>query len=1617
MMRKREVVLAALVALLAIGLVSSVVAHRRLKAQVRAFETTHGGSIAENLSKEDVDARVKAEVAASRAAMERGRAPAAKADADAVAKGLPQMRVVKVQDDGDTLVDFALSERPDMEVVGRYVTVEPSLVEGALAFEYDSRYNRERDGYEPHLLVRGEFAFRTNVTVRLRRGLPLLGRGANPEATGSLAADVTHVFRRRDREPSVAYVADGRYLPPGGAQALEIESVNVHTVRTEVCRVESRNVVQMLAREEQVYERYSWRSSADGEETAELAGEAETNDFMAVCRPNVRDIHRLRVGLDDGRHARGIYLLAVHNADFPPCDDRWDDLRYNPRHYRVVCLSDLGLSVRQSCTDGLGVWVTSLTTGTPVADAWVEIYSTANVKVMEGRTDARGWCAPGRIARGAPFVAVVIAPDGDDMSFLALRDSMEVDETPSDGARAAYLGPGETEAFVWSDRGIYRHGERILAQAIVRDGARVAPAPMPVTLELIDPKGNVHAAETRLTDAEGTVRHDGFAVPAEQPSGIWTVRARLPGSKGRTLGEREIKIEEFAPPQIRVTVAPDVSAHPSNFAFTVSAEHLFGGPAHGLACEGAVVFEDVPFAPHDWKGWRFGNEDLGLRPSFRTLGRGMLDREGRHRFAAPLFADSGLPRAAVRVTGQGVVFEDGGRPATMRQSAVLHYYPFYIGATLPDTVRLEKGRRPSVEIVCVEPSGRRLPASRRLTARLERIDSVYSYRRRANGWHSWDCDRVRATVADGLAVVVPTNASARLELPIAASGDYALTVTDPESRASFARTFYASDWGDTAVRAPLANPTAVTAVPDRARYRVGETPHLTVKAPFAGWALLSVMREREVYSEVLLLTNATSEITLRPVTRADAPNLDVYLSVIQSVEANARHLAVRAYGQATVAVQPVEEEIPVTLDATVVDLKSVEVAIDAPGATAATVTVVDEGINILTGEPTPDPVSAFAQVRQATHPLFDLYHRILPVVGGEGPRVSGVKTGGGFGAEMLGRVSPVPTRRFRPLALWTERLALDAAGKGRATVRLPEFVGEVRVTAVVVSPTAAGSASVRRKVTPKLVTLPDAPRFVAPGDVFEISLPIHNRCDGEATFDCEIAADDRTVLRASGVRLAKDGFTNIVTRLTAPRGAGELALRYHVTGMGETHEQVLRLPVRPAVAWVETAGVRRLAPGEKAERQPDTPTTRYSLRVHDSPLGELATALAWLAEYPHGCLEQTASRIFPLITAGGILAVVPSDVTSNRAAFVTAGVRRVESMVRATDFVMWPDATYAPWDPEVSLYAAHFLVEAERAGEKLNPAARGRVMRFLRRWAMSTNETISAYACHTLALAGVPEKDRQFRLYDAADRLSLLSRARLARAFALSGDRTRATALLKRVAGPDSVREAAFVVLALLELNPDDPRILSLLGAINARRPAGRLSWSTTTENAHALLAFGAYWRHRPPQKGERYAAWRRLALPDPREVKDESRGLTVSRRLLTPEGAPARKDALRRGELLVTELSIRADGARVLNDLVIEDLFAGAFEPVHGAPPLAIPAATNEVVAAKWVLRSDARDDRMLVFSRRFSLERGEKAVFRYPVRVVSAGEYTLPGPSVEAMYDPELSAHRAPSRITVIP
>ena len=951
----------------------------------------------------------------------------------------PMANAVQMRDYG---FDVVFSCMPDLASLADHVKVEPSA--GPLTIGYTS--------WNYSCSFRGAFKPRNSYTVTVRAGTPM----ADGRKT---AKDFRRTFTMRDRPRRISFAAEGRYLPAAGSRAIAVKTMNVTNLLCETRPVPLKNIVQLMAREAECYDSF-YGGGGDSGDAAELAGDPVKKTVRVKTVLNEEVVTVLPVRDADGKAENGVYLVSVCAKKAGAKTDEGD----GPCSWRLVCVTDIGLSVRQS-TGGVSVWATSLSSGRPIEGLRAVVYGSNGIAQAEGLTDADGWCMCELPNGKNPFAVVVAKMDETDAVFLSLRGPVE---EPDPGPRRSFVPEKGSEAYVWTDRGIYRHGEPILVHAILRDGKGNAPRPFPVEIRLLNPEGEVTIKRTQVSDSMGVVARSDFSVAQDQPSGWWTIDVFTPGDEGTHLGSARIKVEEFVPPQIRVKVTPPAEGTQAgtNLMFTVAAEHLFGGPAKGLPAEAAVMFEDEPFAPRGWEAFRFGDETRRLAPNFKTLDNTRLDAEGKTTFSAE-FPKKMRPRAAVKMTMQGSVFESGGRPASARASTIVHAYPHYIGVALPNTLKAGAEKR-RCRVVVVNPDGSPCRGERRLTARFERVETVYGLKQSGGSWE-WRSDKVRIPLGDEIEVVVPQTGMGMLEVPAPSCGDYAVTLREQGSDVTFSASYWVGGEGDGAVRAPLENPSRVSLKADKKVYHPGDRPRITVKAPFAGSAWLAVMRDKTVYSQILSLTNATCELELEPVETSWTPGVDVALSVVQAVKPGPRQVANRAIGRIPLKCATLDSSIDVQVKAAVecVPMGGSHVVVDvtAAGQSAvgerAVVTVVDEGINMLTSQKTPDPAGWFGEPRAGEDSLYDVYNRILPILG-DGLKRAGAKTGGGADGDLFRRVSPVPSRRYKPLSMWKLDVPLKA---GRATVpfELPEFVGEVRVTAVAYNARATAPRQCRRR--------------------------------------------------------------------------------------------------------------------------------------------------------------------------------------------------------------------------------------------------------------------------------------------------------------------------------------------------------------------------------------------------------------------------------------------------------------------------------------------------------------------------------------------------------------------------
>ncbi|HYE48787.1 MAG TPA: alpha-2-macroglobulin family protein, partial [Azospirillaceae bacterium] len=147
-----------------------------------------------------------------------------------------------------------------------------------------------------------------------------------------------------------------------------------------------------------------------------------------------------------------------------------------------------------------------------------------------------------------------------------------------------------------------------------------------------------------------------------------------------------------------------------------------------------------------------------------------------------------------------------------------------------------------------------------------------------------------------------------------------------------------------------------------------------------------------------------------------------------------------------------------------------------------------------------------------------------------------------------------------------------------------------------------------------------------------------------------------------------------------------------------------------------------------------------------------------------------------------------------------------------------------------------------------------------------------------------------------------------------------------------------------------------------------------------------------------------------------ESRGVTVERRILNPQGKPVDLAKVRQNDLLVVIVSGRAEQPETGTQAMVVDLLPAGLEienvRLADSAQLGNLSWLGELSQAAFVA---ARDDR---FEAAVELT-AEKPEFRlvYLARAVNVGSFVLPAPRVAGLDQPALSARGPVGTLTVLP
>lgn len=1335
------------------------------------------------------------------------------------------------------LLKLLFSSRPDPNGLASKITVSPPVKFTAEPLEtYEGAGVKLTGGFKPGSVY----------TLTIKAGLK--SEGGTP-----LPKDIVRHVQFPNRPPSISIATSGRYLSPRGKLLVPISAMNVRDCEVSLAAVYANNLVQFAMRDASRYDTYY------GSPQHKLTGRFVTQTNAIDSKPN--EAAKLYADLRSlaGGEPRGVYWLGVRAEK-------------TSGEQQLVVVTDLGIAARIA-KNGVLVWVNSLRDAKPAVGADITLFSENNQVLGRGKADASGLAfiacktdddvAP-------PFL--VTAQLGDDLSYLDLARNKVAMRGDLGGEN--YLGDGDVEAFVFTERGVYRPGETSHMKALVRNDKLQAPKPFPAIFRIRKPDGRVFKDIPVTLDPYGAAEASA-ELPDYLPTGRYTFELAMPGTF-KVIGETIVSVEDFVPPQIRVDITAPTARGKAGDAvsFDVKSAHLFGRAASGLKGNGFVSCKAAPFAPAAWKDWKFGDDEKPFSTIYRQLGAQVLDEEGKAQFSAET-SDAWRPPAAVQAVFQATVIESSGRPVTAYASSFLDVYPYYIGVRGPAAGTIRVGETQRVSVVEVAPDGKATTEAKPLQVKIARVQWNSFLSRNNFGRYEWKSERDLTVVREDTLSAGGTPSD--FAFAVDASGEYLVTFSDPASGTSSSIKFHAAAADQSWVEWSREKPDFVELTLDRKTYRPGDEAKLLIKAPFSGLALLTIESDRVLTQRLVKLEKNTAEVQV-PVLADYVPNVYCSLTHIRPAVAESVWSAHRASGSIALAVEPPSRRLTVAIDAPATNRPQAKMTMKIsvrdengkPVAGDATVMAVDEGICMLTAFQTPDPMKTFFAQRRLGIDLFDLYAELMPVI--DDAIAGSSHIGGDDGSSLRKRLNPIKANRFKPVALWSSNVHLDAKGEAEVPFDVPEFSGELRLMAVAYNAAQAGSSDSHVLVKRGLVVQPSLPRFLAPGDVCDATIDIYNESGKDLPIQIRLtcggplAADkpEQTITLKAGAS------KNVRVPLKAGAAPGKAICTVEVNGGVENYRETIELAVRPAAGLQVAAQFGTLKAGEKKEvTAPDgwvPESIAQDIWVSHEPSLKLGRALDYVMHYPYGCLEQTTSGSFPLLYAADLAnRLLPNKAEHDDVAnFVQAGILRVLSMQQADgSFSMWPYQR-GTWNAG-TIYAAHFLAEAKKASYNVPQDRLDAALNWLRErldkavisdadpknvaWQDDMQER--AYACHVLALAGKRDHGWNARLREEAVRLRFAARVHVASALLLSGEPRQATEMMTQLGMPadrpreiggllnSSVRDASLLLSAWLDIDPKNEAVARLVQFIDKKQGVGH--WYTTQDDAMALLALGKY--------------------------------------------------------------------------------------------------------------------------------------------------------------------------------
>ncbi len=796
------------------------------------------------------------------------------------------------------------------------------------------------------------------------------------------------------------------------------------------------------------------------------------------------------------------------------------------------------------------------------------------------------------------------------------------------------------KTYLYTDRPIYRPGHEVFIKGLHRigyDGDFEVLAGRKIKVEVRNSRGDIiKKTDVQLNDY-GTFDIS-FKLKKDAPLGTYSVR----GARGMT----RFDVEEFVRSPFKVEIASEEDEYTSGdiAEIRIDAKHFFGVPIQKGEVSYSIMSQDYFFDRSKDKRFRFDSNWYGCRScsygdKFIARGKaelknGQVTISQETNFETLFEKDEKARRKSKIFVIRAVVKDSQGRSVSGQTSFIVHSAQYYTSVRFTKPF-VEENKTVPFEVKTVNTKGYGVAKSG-ITLRAERVEWQKYRRQEVDGEFYYKWEEVRTPTHD---ILINTNTQGDYVGSIAfpSAGQYEITLSGKDARGNALwsqRTLYV--YGDDVVSVKPSNDRTLDIAVEQKDYDVGDAPKIIIQSPYQkAKALVTVERGTVMDYEVIDVERSFFDYDFR-IRDEHIPNVVVSV-VLLSPEPEIK------YGEVRLNINRKNKELNINVlsnkqsyipgERVTLDIYTTSRA-GAPMPAEVSVAVVDMSVLALKGNPVRKPLEFF----YSGLPHGVITSSNLKHVHEEIEIPTGTKGGGGSVSDLEKKKRGI----FKDTAFWSAKVLTGANGYGTITFTLPDNLTKWRIETIgITKDTKVGVDYLEFEEKKKIMTLPLLPRFIIPGDEFEIGALVMNQTRQAQNISVSFESDTLEMIgKARSVHYIPSGSSKTVyAKVRAPLGkeAGTHTVLLSAKGFGfeDTVEKII--PITENTTY-ETVSLASFADGDTATAQIYTPENIHAnagglkIRANSTVAAFLEDSLNYMIAFPYGCSEQLASKISTLAT-------------------------------------------------------------------------------------------------------------------------------------------------------------------------------------------------------------------------------------------------------------------------------------------------------------------------------------------------------------------------------------------------